>query len=304
MRRPKLKLDNLVALLTLAEKRDINKAAKELGVTPSAFRKQIEAVQEAVGSRLFQRTKDGPALTEDGEVLRPAALMVIEYALLAEEKIRTYQFLKSHHLHVGHSTCLSPKLIALVNQLGIDDTPNVHISHQSGRTSTITREVLEGTLHAGIGLLPISHPDLLVRPIYEEPLLACIPSGHRLATRPVIQPEDVEGEPIIAVGRQSLPALHKELEEHFAGFGIDLKVTTEVLSPAEALACVAHRIGLCFLSTTSAVARPGVVVRPLSSRLLTRKSGIFVREDNRAPLIQKLVDEVIRRAATLRPQSK
>jgi DNA-binding transcriptional LysR family regulator len=217
---------------------------------------------------------------------------------------KRFQFLKSHHLYVGHSTCLSPKLIALLSQLGIEDTFNVHITHQSGRTSTIIPQVLEGTLHAGIGLLPISHPDLVVRPIYEEPLLACIPSDHRLAKRPVIQPEDVEGEPIIAVGRQTLPALHEEVKEHFIELGIDLKVTTEVLSPAEALACVAHRIGVCFLSATSAVARPGVVVRPMSSRLLTRKSGIFVREDNRAPLIQKLVDEVIQRAATLRPQSR
>jgi DNA-binding transcriptional LysR family regulator len=304
MRRPKLKVDNLLAILTLAEERDFNRAAEELGISVSALRKQVEAVQETVGSRLFRRTKDGPILTEDGEVLRPAALKVIEYVLLAEEKIRTYQLLKTNHLHLGHSTYLSPKLIALINQLSIDDTPNVRIEHLSGRTSTIIQQVLEGTLHAGIGLLPIGHPALLVRHIYQEPLLVCIPTGHRLAARPVIQPEDVEGEPIIAVGRQALPALHEEVEEHFMEFGIELTVTTDVLSPAEALACVAHKIGICFLSVTSAIARPGVVVRPMSSRLLTRKSGIFIREDNRAPLIQKLVDEVIRRAAALRPQSK
>jgi DNA-binding transcriptional LysR family regulator len=304
MRRPKLKLDNLLAILTLAEERDFNRAADELDISVSALRKQVDAVQEAVGSRLFRRTKDGPILTEDGEVLRPAALKVIEDALLAEEKIRTYQLLKSHHLHVGHSTCLSPKLIALVNQLSIEDTPNVHIEHLSGRTSTIIPQVLEGTLHVGIGLLPIVHTALLVRPIYEEPILVCIPSSHRLAARPVIQPEDLEGEPIIAVGRQSLPALQKEVEDHFMEFGIELAVITDVLSPAEALACVAHKIGICFLSVTSAIVRPGVVARPVSSRLLTRKSGIFIREDNRAPLIQKLVDEVIRKAAALRPQNK
>lgn len=304
MRRPKLKLDNLLAILTLAEERDFNRAAEELGISVSALRKQVEAVQEAVGSRLFRRTKDGPILTEDGEVLRPAVLKVIQDVLFAEEKIRTYQLLKAHHIHLGHSTYLSPKLIALINQLTIDDTPNVHIEHLSGRTSTIIQQVLEGTLHVGIGLLPIVHPELLVRPIYEEALLVCIPSNHRLAARPIIQPEDVEGEPVIAVGRQSLPALHEEVEEHFMEFGIELAVTTDVLSPAEALACVSHKIGICFLSVTSAITRPGVVVRSLSSRLLSRKSGIFLREDNRAPLIQKLVDEVIRRAAALRPQSK
>jgi len=150
--------------------------------------------------------------------------------------------------------------------------------------------------------LPIRHPDLLVRLIYEEPLLACIPNGHKLAAKPMISPEDLEAEPIIAVGRQSLPALHAELEEHFLELGIELTVTTDVLSPAEALACVTHKIGICFLSVTSAVARPGLVVRPMSSRLLTRKSGVFIREDNRAPLIQKLVDEILKKSAALRLQ--
>jgi DNA-binding transcriptional LysR family regulator len=304
MRRPKLKVDNLLAILTLAEERDFNRAAEELGISVSALRKQVDAVQDAVGSRLFRRTKDGPILTEDGEVLRPAALKVIEDVLLAEEKIRTFQLLRTNHLHIGHSTYLSPKLIALINQLGVDDTMNVHIEHLSGRTSTIIQQVLEGTLHVGIGLLPIVHPALLVRPIFEESVLFCIPSDHRLASRPNIRPEDIEGEPIIAVGRQSLPALHEEVKEHFMEFGIELTVKMDVLSPAEALACVAHKIGICFLSATSAIARPGVVIRPLSSRLLTRKSGIFIREDNRAPLIQKLVDVVIRKAAALRPQIK
>jgi DNA-binding transcriptional LysR family regulator len=299
MRRPKLKLDNLIAFLTLAETGDFHRAAEELGLTPSALRKQVDAIQDTVGSRLFYRTKDGQTLTEDGEVLRPAAQIAIDYLLLAEEKIRTYQFLKSHHLHIGHSTCLAPKLIALINQLDIVDTSNVHISHQSGRTREIIQQVVQGTLHAGIGLLPLSHPDLLVRPIYEEPLLVCIPSGHKLAAKPLISPEDMKGEPVVAVGRQALPALHAELEEHFLGFGIELDVVAEVLSPSEALTFVTQKIGICFLSVTSAVVKPGLVVRPLSSRLLTRRTGIFIREDNRAPLIQKLVDEVIKKSATL-----
>jgi len=138
MRRPKLKLDNLIAFLTLAETGDFNRAADELGVTLSTLRKQMESIQDTVGSRLFHKTKDGQVLTEDGEVLRPAAQTAIEYVLLAEEKIRIYQFLKSHHLHVGHATCLSPKLIALIGQLNIEDTPNVHITaHSFGRWSAV-----------------------------------------------------------------------------------------------------------------------------------------------------------------------
>ena len=58
MRRPKLKLDNLIAFLTLAETGDFNRAADELGVTLSTLRKQMESIQDTVGSRLFHIGND------------------------------------------------------------------------------------------------------------------------------------------------------------------------------------------------------------------------------------------------------
>ncbi|MFT3989007.1 LysR substrate-binding domain-containing protein [Aestuariivirga sp.] len=46
-------------------------AAGELALTPSAVSHQIAGMEEALGTRLFQRTPQGLLLTHDGETLKP-----------------------------------------------------------------------------------------------------------------------------------------------------------------------------------------------------------------------------------------
>jgi LysR family hca operon transcriptional activator len=262
-------------------------------LTPSAVRKQIEAVEGVLGVGLFEGRKGNLAVTEDGEIFVADAMVAVERAILAEEKTLSRQALKHHHLYIGHSTYLPPRLIALVHRIGIEGIPLVRIDHVSGLTANIVRRVFEGSLHAGFGFLPIQEPELMVRLINEEPLVACIPSSHRLAAKAAIYPHDLDGEPVIAVAREPMPLLHREIEEHFAEFGITLRIVADAFAAPEAMNYVVQKIGICLLAASSVTVRQGVSVRPLSTRVLTRRSGIFIREDNRSPLTQKLIETVL-----------
>jgi DNA-binding transcriptional LysR family regulator len=131
-------------------------------------------------------------------------------------------------------------------------------------------------------------------------LVACIPSSRPLASRTEIRPQDLATERIIAVARQALPALHAEIEEYCLGFGIELQIVEDAFSPTEALAYVEQKVGICILAASSAVAWRGVTVRPLSTRALTRRSGIFLREDNRAAVLADFMDQVLRQTARFR----
>jgi DNA-binding transcriptional LysR family regulator len=302
MRRPKVKLDNLVAVITVAERRDFDQTANEMGLTASAVRKQVDAVEAILGVELFEGKKGHVALTEEGESFLPDARMAVERAILAEEKTLTLQAIKHHHLLIGHSTFLPPRLISLIRQMKIEAMPLVRIKHVSALTREVVQRVFEGSLHAGFGFLPIEQPELLCPPIYEEPFQACIPSGHRLAARAIIHPQDLDGEPMIAVARDPLPQLHREIEEHFSGFGISLNIVADAFAPPEALNYVVQKVGICLLASSSIVARQGIVVRPLSTRILMQRSGLFFRGDNRSPILQRFVQSALQQAhARLKP---
>lgn len=290
MRRPKVKLDNLIAFMTVAARHNIDEAADELGLSASGVRKQLENLENTFGIHLFESIRGSLILTEDGELFHADARKAVDQVLLAEEQLEARHAIRNHHLLVGHSTNLPPKLIAAIPQINIEDTHPVHIEHRSGLTSTIIRGVIEGSLHAGFGILPIRAPELLVRTIYEEPLVACIPTGHRLAVKPIISPQDFDGEPIIAVSRGPWPERHREIEDHFSDFGVALSVVADAYSAPEALTHVEQKTGICLLPSSSIAGRSAVTVRPLSTRVLLRRCGVFIREDSRSPLLQKLLD--------------
>jgi DNA-binding transcriptional LysR family regulator len=300
MRRPRASMDAFAAFVSIAEHGRWTRAAEQLGVTVSAMHKRLRLLDDLLGAQLIETFHDRIRLTEAGELFYREAVQTLEHAALAEEKAQAHLILRARHLLVGHSTYLAPKLLAIIHHLKSDVAQSMHIESRTGLTLDLVEQVVNGTLHAGFGFLPIHRDGLLIRQIFEEPLVACIPSSRALASRTEIGPQDLATEPIIAVARQALPALHAEIEEYCLGFGIELQIVEDAFSPTEALAYVEQKVGICLLAASSAIAWRGVTVRPLSTRALTRRSGIFLREDNRAAVLADFIDQVLHQTAKFR----
>ena len=92
-------LSVLASFLAVAEERSFTKAAKRLGVTPSAMSHTIRGLEETIGVRLLSRTTRSVAPTvAGGELLarlRPA-LSDIEDALARYSQQRRKGFGKAH----------------------------------------------------------------------------------------------------------------------------------------------------------------------------------------------------------------
>jgi DNA-binding transcriptional LysR family regulator len=168
-------------------------------------------------------------------------------------------------------------------------------------TYQIVEGILQGDLHVGFGILPVTEPDLSARLLFEEPLVTCLPVGHRLATKPTIRPEELADEPMISIMRKVLPGRHEEIVRHFESLGVSLRFVAEAISLKEALWLVTEHVGTALMTRFSAMSyRYDVVVRPLSDRLLTVKSGILTRRDHDQKLITDFVDLAWAETAALR----
>jgi DNA-binding transcriptional LysR family regulator len=293
MRIPRITIDMMAAVVALAQKKRLEVAAKELGLTPSAVNKRIQAVNKLFGRTLFMKTDQGMELTEIGWKFYPDAVKALEETLLAEEKAFALLELDAAHLRIGHSTYLPPRMLAAILKLRFEDSSGLNIEHIPHLTSTAVRRVVDGTIHAGFGYFPITKPGLISHVLFEEPVVVCMPSTHPLTVKPSIRPQDLDGEAIIAVSREPLPAMHQEIEAFFSGFGISLRIVADAFAPPEAVAMVEHGIGICMVAA-SAVFRPSVIGRPLTPRTLLRRGGLFVRQDNHHPALRAYVDKVLR----------
>jgi DNA-binding transcriptional LysR family regulator len=302
LRVPQITIDMMVAVIALAHERTFEKAAEEIGmITASAVHKRVQAASRLFGAPLFINSVEGMTLTAAGEAFYTDAVRAVEQTLLAEERVAARLSLEVQHLRIGHSTYLPPRSLGAVLKLKLEGKSPIQIEHVSGLTHDLARRVEEGELHAGFGYLPVNRPNLFTRILWEEPLEVFMAASHRLAVQPGIRPTDLRNEPLIAVGRAALPWLYEEIDEYFSGFGVSLRVVADALGPPEALIMTEQKIGVCLLAA-SAASRPGVIAKSLTPRILTRKSGIFAREDSRHPALKALLEMALEMASDRVPK--
>jgi DNA-binding transcriptional LysR family regulator len=199
---------------------------------------------------------------------------------------------ESGQLRVGHCTYLPPALLAMVHRLRFTKSEGIRIEHHAGFTGIIAEKVLQKSLDAGFGYLPVRHPELIEFPLYEEPVVACMSTGHILADKPSICPSEIQGLPVIAVGREIMPQMHEQVEKFFDRFAIKLRIVADAFAPPEAVIMAEHRIGTCFVGL-SAASRSGIVGKPFSHEMVSQRSGLLIRRDNRNRLLKEFIDFVL-----------
>ncbi len=302
MRSSRLTIEMLEGVVSLLRNKTFERAGKELGISSSALHKRIDHLNDIFGVELFKSTKSGMVLIEQAESLAQDSVRIIEYALLAEQRTIASVSPLAGRVRVGHSTYLPPKLLAVVTRIISDRSSGMTIESKGDLTLRIRQQVVEGDLDVGIGFLPVDHPDLLVHVLAHDPVVVCMPPGHRLTPQSSIDPRDLEEEAIIAVSRYSFPAAHEEIGSFFGDLGIALKIRHDAFGPPEALTLVQQGQGVCMVGSSS-IGAHNVVARPLSPNVLTRRSGLFMRQDSANANALLFVDLLLRRSGR-RPRSQ
>lgn len=280
MRPLNVTLEEFLALVTVAQEGSLERGGDVLGLSRSAIGRHIAALEEAVGTTLFEKRRDRWVLNKKGQLLTPKAFEAILHARVGVELVQAQVRLEAAHFAVGYSTYLSPVLIGIVKQIGLKRHGDVQVEYKSQFTRSVVEGVVRGELDAGFGYLPIREPDLLVREVFEEPLWVCMAERHLLQEKQSIAPDMLEGLPMVAVGRSALPLRFEETNNHFLSLGIKLWFVEDCLSFTEALASVARGAGICLLPASLARSGSGVVTRPLEDCVYTYRSGVFVRQED------------------------
>jgi len=290
MRQLRVTMDGQIALLAVAEKGSFEAAGKYLGIGKSAIRKRVHSVDTELGTPVFRAMGKGMVLTDAGNLYLLSARESVRQALLGVDRVQAFLRAQTNDLRIGYSTYLNTRLLDIIRRIQPEGIGSLSVTKESLTTRQTVAGVLQGDFHVGFGILPILESDISSRLLFEEPLVACLPVRHRLATRSMIRPEELENEPVISVSRKGLPGRHQEIVTHFESLGVSLKFVADAYSAREALWLVTQGIGVSLTTRFSASSyRYDVVIRPLSDRLLTVKSGVFTRRDH----VQKLVSDFV-----------
>jgi DNA-binding transcriptional LysR family regulator len=199
----------LLTFREVAKQRSFSRAAVALSLTQPAVSQQIRALEVQLGERLIERGRTSFALTPTGELLYGHAEALRERLQLAETQLGEAAAEERRLLRIGAFPsvlgALAPTAIARLNRL----VGPVEVSAVQGSTDELVAAVRDGRLHVALCFQDAAQPrrehdgtrrvDLL-----EEPMVAALGPGHRLAQRRRIRLAELARDPWLVAVRGGL----------------------------------------------------------------------------------------------------
>lgn len=149
---------------------------------------------------------------------------------------------------------------------------------------------------------PLPGPGIRSRVLLDEPVLVCVPAGHRLAGRGRVSLEDLAGEPFLTTRHGYWQ--RTLVERLFAKAGLDLRIVCEGDEPSVLFGLVEAGLGIGFMPAIGQRTAPGAAVAwldvddPDSRRVLS----VAWRDDAYlSAAAQRLRDHTIEHFAGLTP---
>jgi len=283
-------LQTQVYVATIAEQGSFSRAAKVLNTSQSFLTRKIGMLENALGTKLFERSTRKMVLTPAGKLLLPEIEKSLRHAERAWHLAHFYVRIWKGPLRIGYSPLINSSTLALLHRLDLADLEKARMSSslevpepravfESATTRKLMTRVLCGELHAGIGIMPVQESDLWVETLIREPFSVCVPKNHALALRTAISIRDLHGEVLYWIPRRVNPGFYDVVTEYIQSTGAEV-IHEEVCSIAQAIEIVSHNLGLALLPrTASHLSRTGVVFKNITDRYLQIETAIFARKD-------------------------
>ena len=246
----------LRTFVAIADNAGFARAAARLNLTQSAASRQIQALEDELGLRLFARIGRNSRLTREGEDLLVRSRRLLFDAEAISQRASALKTGEVGVLRVGATPQVIESLLAdfLLRHRKRHGGVEVHLVEDGGSR-------LPGRLERGdidIALMPAGEDRFHGRLLFPFHVLAVIPQRHRLSSRAVLDVTELADEPLLRLN--SSFASHAWFAAACQVAHIRPRVLLEsgVPQPLIALACAGH--GVAVVPSAVQVHRVGVRV--------------------------------------------
>ncbi len=274
-------LRELECFIAVAEELSFTRAARRLHLAQPPVSRHVSALEERIGTALFDRSGRRVTLTAAGALFYDETRTILPQLTRAGESVRRFASGETNQLRLGFvSAVLSPELFTVLRRFRTEQASTqlvVRDMPPAEQLSALGRGELDGGF---VGLLPREHtPDVVLLPWRKEALVAFVPSGHRLATKQELALRDLAGEPLVAVSSEAAPAFAAHVRKLCADAGFRPRIVLEAQRAQAVAVMVAAGAGIALLPASltrvigdAAVARP-LKGAPTLTHVFARRAG-------------------------------
>jgi DNA-binding transcriptional LysR family regulator len=297
-----MELRHLRYFVAVAEEGHITRAAERLGIQQPPLSQQIQALERELDAQLFRRKPRGVELTPAGRALFDEARAILartEEAIAATKRAARGE---AGRIGIGFTSSASfhpfvPRAIRAFRE----GHPLVALALEESGTTELVAALRSQAIDAAFVRSPFGESaDLMVRPLLEEPMVAALPSGHRLSSTAEPLPlAALSGETFILYRRPVGPGLHDAIIAACDRAGFSPQIGQQAPRMLSTLSLVATGLGVTVVpASMSRLEAEGVAYRHLDpSAQLTAPLNLAYRRTEISAAVRRFVVLVQRSAA-------
>lgn len=240
-------LSSLRTFLTVAKFRGITKALGELHLTQPAVSRQIQGLEEYLGTQLFLRKGRFLAITEAGQILEQYSIRVFQLLTDAQKAIDGLKGLIRGHLRISAATTIGIYMIPDVLGEFKSEHPGIEISLAISNKEEVIRQVRDGIVELGFVMPPVPFPELAMDKYLEDDMVLIVSPQHRFATMETVSTKTLTEDMFIL--RERGTGTREIIEEELRRTGVSLVHTMDLGSTEAIKKTVAANLGVAFVSS-------------------------------------------------------
>ncbi|MDO3739948.1 LysR family transcriptional regulator [Pseudomonas aeruginosa] len=299
-----MELRHLRYFIAVAEELHFGRAAERLGISQPPLSQQIQALEEEIGARLFERTNRRVELTDAGRLFLDESRQVLAQVDKAVLLARRAHLGELGELKIGFTssapfTSTIPSSIHAFRKA----YPDVHLDLQEMSSRQVLKALLEESLQVGV-IRPLALPDAAHWvELFREPLVAVLRADHPLAagSEDGLAIAALAEEPFVFFPRSYGTGLYDQVIALTRQAGFSPRIAQEASEAMTIIGLVSAGLGVSILPASFRRTRvDGVVYRTLSDPEATTAVWLVRRQNEGSPLALSFIDLVTREAASLR----
>ncbi len=288
-----------LAAIALAEELNYTRAGIRVGLTQSAFSRQIFELEEQVGVSLFTHGHRKVEMTEAGQAFVAEARVAVLHAERAIQFAKAADLGAEHILVLGRSPYTDPQLISRALSIHLPLYPNLNLQVKSEFSSDLVHKLLSSEMDVAFLTQQPEIPMLTTTLVAQAPLHVAMSENHPLAAMQVVSLKNLTNTCWILFQKQVHPLVYQTIMDLAESEKVRYKNIHHIFTSEEALHLVSETGGITFLTQSTAMrnARPGIVFRPLCDPVLMLDTRMAVRADNSSRVVSEFVRAFMKKSA-------
>ena len=182
----------LAYIVAIDNSRHFAKAASQCFITQPTLSMQVQKLEEELGLKIFDRTKQPVVPTEAGAAILEQARKILGEKSMIEEIVQQKKGVITGLLKVGIIPTLAPYLLPLFIQKFIRKYTLVKLTVTELTTELIITKLKEGKIDVGILVTPLDEQGIKEQPLFYEEMVAYVSKKDKAFQKTYMLAQDID----------------------------------------------------------------------------------------------------------------